>query len=338
VSQTLLVTGGSGFIGTHLCKQAIEHGDRVINLDVAPRRGPLAWLLGPLGDAIVYEPGAAENWPLLLDVVKRHRPTRIAHLAAIVDVSILHRSPRAGLDMLSATLNVLEAARLFDVERVVNFSSIGVLPTRKYEPIDVDHPVLLGREGPASGVYGAAKLSAEAFCWAYRESYGLDFVTIRPSAAYGFVSGNDVYLNTLLEAALRREPAHLPLGAEMPRDYTHVHDIAGITLAALDAPAARLRNRVFYAASGMNPLVTAAQAAELVRQMVPTADISIGAGLGAMDRMELRMRGVLDVAPVGEELGYHIRYPRLREGVIEHADRYCEWLVAQGRRPAPRAF
>jgi UDP-glucose 4-epimerase len=338
VTDTLLVTGGSGFIGSHLCRLAVERGDRVVNLDLFPRRGPLAWLMERHEPAICFERGSAENWAQLFEVMKKHKPNKIAHLAASIDVEGLSRTPHLGFEMLGGTLNVLEAARLFDVERLVNYSSIGVLPTKQYEPIDTDHPVLLGFEGPAAGTYGAAKMSGEAFCWAYRQAYGLDFVTLRPSAAYGFLTGNKIYLNAFLEGALRGEPVHFPSGAEMPRDYTHVLDIAGITLAALDAPAERLGQRVFYAASGMNPLVTAAEAAQLVREMVPSADLGIASGLDHVDTMEIRMRGVLDIRPVEEQLGYRILYRELRRGIVEYADRYCEWLLSQAKSPARRVF
>jgi nucleoside-diphosphate-sugar epimerase len=223
------------------------------------------------------------------------------------------------------------------VDRMVNLSSIGVLGTKQYEPIDCNHPTLMAAEGPG-GLYGAGKTSGEAFCWAYADVFGLDIVQIRPSAAYGFVTRNSIFINEMLEGALRGEAVHLPHGRNVPRDYTHVHDIAGITMAALDVPASRLRHRVFYAASGMNPLVTAGEVAEIVREMVPGADVGIGeTNTPLIERYDLKMRGVLDVRPVEEQLGYTIRYRDIRAGMAEYADRYCEYLESRGIKPAPRA-
>jgi UDP-glucose 4-epimerase len=338
--DSILITGGSGFIGSHLCAQLVRAGHRVVNFDLYPRRPELSWLLGPdVENAIIFEQGSATDEAALLAVVQKHKVNKIAHMASMVNDADTIKSPkRSYTTMLGATINVLEVCAAVGIERLLNCSSIGVIPVRQYEPIDAAHPVLLGTAGPAAGAYGAGKVAGEAFCWAYREAFGLDFVSIRPSAVYGFISGNRIYLNQFLEAALRGEPLHFESGAENPRDYTHVHDIAGIAKAALEAPSARLRDRVFYAASGMNPLTTAGEAAVLVREMVPSADISIAPGLNLVDSLEIRMRGVLDVRPVAEQLGYQIQYPTLRSGLIEYADRYCEWLDYQGVNRAERVF
>jgi UDP-glucose 4-epimerase len=339
MKKNILVTGGSGFIGSHLCKILAEAGHLVINFDLFPRNEPLSWLLGEAEKNIVFVKGSAADYDLLLRVLREYGISHIAHLASMVNDPHTVKSPKSTYtNMLGATINILEACVETGVERLVNCSSIGVIPTKRYEPIDADHPVLLGNGGPAAGAYGAGKVAGEAFCWAYHDASGLDFVSIRPSAAYGFMSGNLIYLNQFLEAALRGESLHYPMGAENPRDYTHVHDIAGIARAALEVPSENLQQRVFYAASGMNPLATAGQVADIVREMVPSADISIGSGLNALDTLELRMRGVLDVGPVQTQLGYTIQYRDLRKGMAEHADRYGEWLIRQGIKPAHRTF
>jgi len=337
MSDTVLITGGSGFIGTHICKALVKAGNKVINFDMFSRRSPLAWLLGDIEKEIIFEKGSADDFAALVEVVNKHKVNKIAHLAASIDIDTLVKNPRlAYQDMLGATINILEVCRLYNMERLVNFSSIGVLPTKQYEPIDVKHPLFLAGEGPCSAAYGAGKISGEAFCWAYKEAYNLDFITLRPSAAYGFLSGNVIYLNQFLEAALRGEPCHFPDGKDYPRDYTHVDDIAGLAVAALNLSSEKIKDRVFYAASGISPLVTAGETAQIVREMVPSADISIAEGLNYIDSLEIKMRGVLDVRPVEEQLGYQIKYRDVRKGMIEHADRYCEWLIAQGKKPADR--
>lgn len=209
-----------------------------------------------------------------------------------------------------------------------------MLPTRQYEPIDADHPLLLAAEGTSAGAYGAGKLAGEALCWAYQKSCGVDFVILRPSAAYGFTTRNLIYLPQFVEGALRGEAVHFDHGGAVPRDYTHIEDIAGIAAAALIAPASRLRHRCFYAGSGA-ALVTAEQSAEIVRELIPGADISIRPELNDYDRLEIPMRGLLDMQPVTEQLGYRVRYPILRDGVAQHIRRYCEYLRSLGQTPAP---
>ena len=340
MSDKVLITGGSGFIGAHLSRMLLERGDQVINFDLFPRRGPLAWLMRDVEQAIPFEKGDVANLTQLIAVMRKHQPNKIAHAAASIDMESLESYPaQVYHQMVGGTVNVLEAMRLLGgVERMVNFSSIGVLPTRQYEPIDCNHPTLMAAEGPASGIYGAGKVAGEAFCWAYADLFHLDVVQLRPSAAYGFYTSNTIFMNEMLEGALRGEKVRLPHGRHLPRDYTHVHDIAGIAVAALNVPASHLRHRVFYAASGMNPLVTAGEIAGIVREMVPGADVDIAPEMSLMiERYDLKMRGVHDMRPVEEQLGYQIQYRDIRAGMEEYADRYCEYLMSLGKTPARRA-
>jgi nucleoside-diphosphate-sugar epimerase len=254
-------------------------------------------------------------------VIKKHKPNKVAHLAAPIDLLSLNRNPKTAFDvMVVGTINVLEACRLSDIERLVFFSSIGVLPAIQYQPIDANHPVLMADQGPGSGAYGAAKVAGEAFCWTYHGSYGLDFVIIRPSAAYGFYTTNPtIFINTMVDAAVRREPVHFTSGREFPRDYTHVHDIAGIAAAALNVPADRLKHRVFYAATGQR-LVTAGEVAEIIKSMIPSAQIEIDSGLSEQDKLGIKFRGVHDMKPVEEQLGYRVKFSDVREGIKEYIE------------------
>ena len=341
MGDNVLVTGGSGFIGSHLTRLLIERGDQVINFDLAPRHGPLAWMMRDYEKSVLYEKGDVANLTQLIAVMRKHRPNKIAHLAASVDMESLDSYPKQVFDqMTGGTVNILEAMRLMGgVERMVNYSSVGVLPTRQYEPMDCNHPTVMATEGPASGMYGAGKLAGEAFCWAYADLFKLDVILLRPSAAYGFFTSNSLFMNEMLEGALRGERVHLPHGRHLPRDYTHVHDIAGITVAALNTPSERLKHRCFYAASGMDPLVTGGRIASIIREMVPGSDIEIGETVDPIiERHYQKFRGVLNVRPVEEQLGYRIQYRDIRAGMKEYADRYCELLIAQGKNPAKRAW
>ncbi|MCS6848248.1 MAG: NAD(P)-dependent oxidoreductase [Anaerolineae bacterium] len=321
MADTVLIIGGSGFIGTHLTKQLVERGDRVINYDMRPWGLQLEWLIAPYKGSVAFEQGGIESWPQLMAAIKKHKPNKIAHLAAPIDLLSLNRNPKMAFDvMVVGTINVLEACRLSDIERLVFFSSIGVLPAIQYQPIDANHPVLMADQGPGSGAYGAAKVAGEAFCWTYHGSYGLDFVIIRPSAAYGFYTTNPtIFINTMVDAAVRGEPVHFTSGREFPRDYTHVHDIAGIAAAALNVPPDRLKHRVFYAATGQK-LVTAGQVADIIREFIPTAQIEIDSGLSEQDKLGIKYRGVHDMKPVEEQLGYRVKFSDIREGIKEYIE------------------
>ena len=327
MDRPVLITGGTGFIGSHVARALLDRARRVCLADIRGLSPEARFVLGDHAATVPVEQASIENWPRLLEVVRHWRPRQIVHIGGIVVPLFLFKNPQVALRVnVEGTVNVLECARLSGVERVVYFSSIGVLPAVQYQPIDAAHPIILPRAGPASGAYGAAKVSGEAFCFAYHQAFGLDFRTVRPSAAYGFGmqwhSAN--YMKQFVEPAVRGEPVRLASGGPLPRDYTHVRDIASLTAAVLDAPGDA--DRVFYAATG-RPLVTAAQAAKLVMELVPGADIEIGDVLSADDQVELGFRGVLSIDNARRQLGWEPRYGSLRDGVAEYVATYRAFLA-----------
>jgi nucleoside-diphosphate-sugar epimerase len=326
-NRHVLITGGAGFIGSYVARALLDQGRQVCLADVRGLSPEARFVLGDHADQTPVEHASIDNWPRLVQVVKQWRPSQIVHIGGIVDPLFLFKNPATALRVnVEGTVNVLECSRLFDVERVVYFSSIGVLPAIQYQPIDAAHPIILPREGPASGAYGAAKVSGEAFCFAYHQAFGLDFRTIRPSAAYGFGmqwhSAN--YMKQFVEPAVRGEKVRLPSGGPLPRDYTHVLDIASLTVAVLDGPTDA--DRVFYAATGQ-PLVTAAEAAKLVMELVPGADLEIANVLSAEDQVELGFRGVLSIENARRQLGWEPAYRSLRDGIAEYVATYRSFLA-----------
>lgn len=329
MARTVLVTGGSGFIGGHVARRLADAGDSVVLLDQQPPRAEAEYLLAPVSDRVRFAPGDVSLWPDVVGAVAACRPDSVVHTAAIGDPAAVRRNPVLALRVnVEGSLHVLEAARLFDVRRVVLFSSIGALPGVRYEPIDASHPVLCADEGPGSGFYGASKVAVEAFAFGHRQAFGTDFVVLRPSAVYGFGMRHPIFVKPMVEDAVRGRPTRFAHGREFPRDYTHVGDVAALTALALDAPSAALRDRIFYAATG-TPLRTAGDAAEIVRSLVPGADIEIGAGLSDSDRLEIRYRGVLDIRPARDQLGYAPRFARLEDGLAEYVESFQNFHRSQ---------
>jgi nucleoside-diphosphate-sugar epimerase len=325
--RSVLITGGTGFIGSHVARALLDRGRSVYLTDIRGPSSEARFILGPHADAAPFELASIDNWPRLFEVIRQVRPRQIVHIGGIVDPLFLFKNPAMAVRVnVEGTINVLECARLLDVERVVFFSSIGVIPAVRYEPIDAAHPILLPTAGPASGAYGAAKVAGEAFCFAYQQAFGLDFRTIRPSAAYGFGmqwhSAN--YMKQFVEPAVRGEKVCLESGGPLPRDYTHVKDIASLTAAVLDAPANA--DRIFYAATG-RPLVTASQAAKLVAELVPGADIKIADVLSDDDQVELGFRGMLSIENARLQLGWEPAYGSLRDGIAEYIATYRAYLA-----------
>jgi nucleoside-diphosphate-sugar epimerase len=324
VSRTVVVTGGAGFIGSHVARQLAERGDRVVVFDQRPPTAEAAYWLGRMNARLEFVQGSVEQWAEVMEAVKAASPDAIVHTAAIGNPAAVHHKPFLAMRVnVEGSLHCLEAARLFGVRRVVLFSSIGALPGIRYQPVDVSHPVICNDEGPGSGFYGASKVAVEAFAYGYRQAFGADFVILRPSAVYGFGMQHPIFVKPMVEDAVNGRPTRFANGREFPRDYTHVEDVAQLTVRAVDA--AEVKDRVFYAATG-EKLRTAGEVAEVVRRIVPTADIEIGPGLSADDQLEIRYRGILDVANAREQLGYRPRFARLEDGVGDYVREYRRYL------------
>lgn len=325
---TVLLTGGAGFVGAYITKVLVEEGYDVCVFDIAEPTDQGRYLLGDVITRVRYERGPIEDLSSLIELVSLLKPRYIVHTASIMNPLLLMKMPMRGFRVnLEGTINVLEAMRLIGgVERLVYFSSIGVLPTIQYEPIDAAHPVFLPKEGFPTGIYGASKAAGEAFCFAYLHAFGTEFRIIRPSAVYGFGMQWPMFVKPMVEGALAGEPVRFASGARFPRDYTHAEDIATLTAAMLRAPDDA--DRIFYGATGA-PLVTAAEVADIVRELVPGADIEIKDGFTAEDELELPYRGQMTIEPNRSQLGWAPKHD-IRSGVADFVERYRGYREAVG--------
>ena len=327
--STILITGGCGFIGSHVGRLAAERGDRVVVFDQQGPPTDVRWLLAPVESGVRFVTGSVDAWPEVMEAVERHRPDAIVHAAAIGNPAVVQHKAHLALRVnVEGSINVLEASRLLGVRRTVLFSSIGALPGIRYQPVDGAHPVILPDEGPGSGFYGASKVAVEAFCFGYHQAFGTDFIVLRPSAVYGFGMRHPIFVKPMVEDAVHGRPTRFANGRDFPRDYTHVLDVAQLALRAVDAPAADVRDRLFYAATG-RPLRTAGELAQIVRRVVEGADITIGEGLSETDKLEIRYRGVLSIKNAEEQLGYRPRFARLEDGVEEYVATYRRFHADQ---------
>ena len=324
--RPVLVTGGTGFIGSYVVKALLEAGRRVVALDVRGYTPEGCFVLEGRENEVVVEEGSVDDWVRVLHVVREHRPAEVVHLATITNPVYLFTNPMPGVRVnFLGTIHVLEAARLFDIRRIVYFSSIGVLPAKQYEPIDGAHPIFLPREAVPTGVYGASKIAGEAFCFAYNQAFGTDFRTIRPSAVYGFGMQWPIFVKPMVEGAVRGEVVTFESGGPFPRDYTHASDVASLAAELVDAPDDA--DRVFYGATGQ-PLVTAAEVARIVMELVPGSRIEIADILSEADQMELPYRGRLSIENAREQLGWEPRFTNIRDGLADYVERYSGFLSA----------
>lgn len=230
-----LVTGGAGFIGSHLVDRLLERGDAVVCVDdfndaYAPveKRANVAGHLRHSGYRLI-EADIRER-ERMIALVSELRPIAIVHLAARAGVLPSVRAPElyAQTNILG-TLNMLEAAHTAGVRRVVFGSSSSVYGLNAMAPFREDHPLLL----PASP-YAATKIAGEALCHSHAHLHELQIVSLRFFTVYGPRQRPDLAIRKFTERLLRGESIEIYGGGRSSRDYTHVSDIVAGTLAALD--------------------------------------------------------------------------------------------------------
>ena len=315
----VLVTGGAGWLGAAVVRRLAARGDQVVVLDNFQAGAPAN--LEGLGSSVRLIPGDITDLSGLLLVIKEHRVQRIVHAAAIVSVlSSLGAPSHVTRVNIEGTLNVLEAMRLFEVERAVHISSEETYGDFRYEPIDEEHPLA------PTAPYGITKVASEHLGRFYRAQHKTDFINVRTSWVYGPGFPRLRIPRTLIEAALEKRPLHLPQGGDARIDHTYLDDCVEGILLALDHPTHPFD--VYNIGSGQS--WSTAELAAMVRELVPGADLTVGPGPHRFtDQMAAPKKGALDITRARTVLGYRPKYD-LRQGLAANIEWYRRGQPAPG--------
>ena len=227
MEETILVTGGAGFIGSELTTQLVEAGHTVIVLDslATGRRENLAHVPAHRLRLVV---GDIRDGQLVRSILRG--VSTVFHLAC-VNLRQSIGAPRDSHDVnATATLDLLEAARDAGVSRFVHVSSSEVYGSAREDSIREDHPTL------PTTAYGASKLAGEAYARAYGETHGFPVVVVRPFNSFGPRSHHEGTSGEVIPRFVLRAMAGRPLvifgDGSQSRDFTYVADTArGILLA-----------------------------------------------------------------------------------------------------------
>ena len=223
----VLVTGGSGFIGSHVVDRLLELGHPVVVVDDL-RSGHPSNL--PSG-ATLYRTDIAG--PGLAEVFREERPELVCHYAAQISVQLSMQDPLADADTnIRGSLNLLQNCVQYGVRKVVYTSSGGAIyGDPQYLPCDETHSV-----HPLSH-YGASKFAVENYLYVYRLSHGLDYTILRLGNVYGprqDPNGEAGVVAIFSQAMLRGKPMVINGSGEQERDFLYVLDVVEASVAALE--------------------------------------------------------------------------------------------------------
>ncbi|MDY7040671.1 MAG: GDP-mannose 4,6-dehydratase [Chloroflexota bacterium] len=231
----ILVTGGAGFIGSHIADELLARGDEVVCMDnfndyydpaykrrnVAPSLGHPAYTLH---DADIRDAEVTEH------VFATERPDKVIHLAAMAGVRYsIERAPLYVAVNVQGTINVLEAARRHRARNFVFASTSSVYGRSNSVPFreddSTDHPL---------APYPATKKADEVMGHAYHNLFGLNFTALRFFSVYGPRGRPDMMPYMVTDRILHDGEIVLFEAGQMHRDWTYIADIVSGVIAALD--------------------------------------------------------------------------------------------------------
>jgi UDP-glucose 4-epimerase len=294
-----VVTGGCGFIGTHVVRRLLAAGHEVVVVD--------QHLGSAVGD-VDYRRVDILNLDGLVDAMEG--ADAVFHLAAMADVDQILNAPLESTRVnVMGTACVLEAARQAEVSRFILASTVWVYGAAP------DGEGAIAEEGPllptaANHVYTANKLAAEMLVQSYQNLYGLPFTILRYGIPYGPGMRDALVIARFVQQALAGKPLTLAGDGSQYRYYVYVEDLADGHVAALRPEAV---NRVI-ALEGTDP-VSIRAIAEAVRDALGEVEITYTPARSG----DFAARRV-DATNAAELIGWRPTTP-FREGL----QRYLDW-------------
>jgi nucleoside-diphosphate-sugar epimerase len=294
--MSILVTGGSGLIGTWVVRELLERGEDILVLDLKPTLK---------AEKITFIKGTVTDKDFLVSCSRKYKIEKIVHLAGLLQFDCERRPSEAIEVNVLGTLNLLEVARIIGVKRFVFASSCAVYgPTE--EAVTENTPIL-----PGVGMYGATKRLCEVLGCRYHKVHAVPFVSLRYRGVYGpgIVSspGMAEVFKRIESSITGKDIVVEEAGAQEKHHFTFVKDAAYATVLALDAS---LKDPcVFNIAGGEDSYVTFQEFYQMIKKLYPSAGNVLFRGKG-------QNRGQVDISAARKELNYSPKYT-LEMGIQE---------------------
>ncbi len=233
MSSSVLVTGADGFIGSHLTESLVREGHNVKAFVLYNSFNSWGWLdhsPREIRESVEVFAGDVRDRHAVDEAVKGC--DAVLHLAALIAIPYSYRAPDSYVDTnIRGTLNMLQAARQYDVRRFVHTSTSEVYGTAQFVPITEEHP--LQGQSP----YSATKIAADQLAYSFYTSYQLPVVIARPFNTYGPRQSARAVIPTVI-TQIASGAKECKLGSLTPtRDFSYIDDTVSAFQAALKSDA-----------------------------------------------------------------------------------------------------
>ena len=318
-----LVTGAGGFIGSHLAEKLVSLGAKTGVLVHYRADGSWGWLdSSPYVDQMEVFAGDVCDRDTVYNAMRGNEI--VFHLASLIGIPYSYHAPLSYVRTnVEGTMNVLQAARENQVERLVHTSTSEVYGTAQYVPIDEAHPL------QAQSPYAASKIGADKLAEAFHLSFGVPVATVRPFNTFGPRQSARAIIPTIIVQALSCPTVHLG-NLEPTRDFNYVMDTVEAFIRVAESPDAA--GQVFNIGTGRE--ISIGNLASLILDLV-------GVRNGAITSEEERIRPAnsevdrlcADTRKAAEITGWSSEYA-LEDGLVQT----IKWIRGNLDRYKPASY
>jgi UDP-glucose 4-epimerase len=309
--MAILVTGGTGFIGSRVVCDLVRQGLDVVVYDWTPERIMLERLINPqdLDKKVKVIQGDVTNFAHLTAVIKQNNIDIIVHCAAML-LHDVNANPLLAVKVnCEGTVATFEAARLLGLKKVVWISSGSVFGppeaySEEYIPNDAPHY--------PQNLYGGTKSLDEQFAAYYVERYNLDIVAIRLVLVYGAWQSRGrtaAIIREMVANPALGKPGKVPAARDNILGWTYVDDAAEAIVLAVRST--KTKTRSFSVRGSIHSV---GEIADYVKSLLPEADVSMLSL--EKSKSNLIMTCKYDMSRIENELGFHLHW-NMPQGIKE---------------------
>ena len=315
--MNVLITG-AGLIGSNAARHAVDNGHKAALFDLSPNRDYVDKIVGRDKAGIVA--ADMRDLPALLSALEKFNVDTIVHTAGLIGSRVQENSYTGATNNILGTINILEAARLRKVRRVVYVSTFGVYDRSKINDnaIREAHPI------GGHNLYATTKVCSEQLVHAYASMYDLDTMIIRPGGVFGrgfYIGGSTVgkVMRDLALAMIKGDPMMIDAKTYGPNEYVYGKDVGMAVFLACVAQSPK--QRVYNAGTGV--VHGPQELAAVVRELAPRNEVKVSGTTAADKTRSIPM----DISVSKTELGYAPKF-MLKDALRD----YVEDLWSEERR------